>query len=199
VARKPADRSNQRRRTRKDLLEAAARLIREGRRPTLEEVAEAAMISRATAYRYFQGLDALLLEAALDVDIPGAEALFADGAPADPVSRALRVNDAFDAMMASNETQLRMMLIQSLERSLKPDAEAPTRQNRRSPLIDAALAPARDRIGAERLDRLAKALALIIGTEGMVVAKDVLQLDDAEAGAVKRWAIQALVEAALAP
>jgi hypothetical protein len=36
----------------------------------------------------------------------------------------------------------------------------------------------------------------VIGTEGMIVCKDVLQLDDAEARKVKRWAIRALVAAA---
>ncbi|RYF89895.1 MAG: TetR/AcrR family transcriptional regulator, partial [Caulobacteraceae bacterium] len=46
-------RSNQRRRTRKDLLEAAARLMKRGAKPSLEEIAEEAMVSRATAYRYF--------------------------------------------------------------------------------------------------------------------------------------------------
>ena len=33
----------------------------------------------------------------------------------------------------------------------------------------------------------------------MVVCKDVLQLDDAEARKVKRWAIRALVQAATRP
>ena len=42
-------RANQLRRTRKDLLQAAARLARQGRTPTLEECAEEAMVSRATA------------------------------------------------------------------------------------------------------------------------------------------------------
>ena len=45
-------------------------------------------------------------------------------------------------------------------------------------------------------ERRARILALIIGTEGMIVVKDVLQLDDDEARKVKRWAIAALVEAA---
>lgn len=40
------------------------------------------------------------------------------------------------------------------------------------------------------------ALALVVGTEVMVVFKDVLQLDDAESRKVKRWAIRALGEAA---
>jgi hypothetical protein len=36
---------------------------------------------------------------------------------------------------------------------------------------------------------------LVIGTEALVVLKDVLQLSDAESRKVKRWAIGALVEA----
>jgi hypothetical protein len=77
------------------------------------------------------------------------------------------------------------------------DGEAPVRQNRRMPLIEAALKPHRNQFTPGSLDTLSKALALVIGTEGMVVIKDVLQLDDADARKVKRWAIQALVEAAM--
>jgi hypothetical protein len=42
-----AGRPNQKRRTRKDLLLAAARLMKQGRQPVLEEVAEEALVSRA--------------------------------------------------------------------------------------------------------------------------------------------------------
>jgi hypothetical protein len=73
----------------------------------------------------------------------------------------------------------------------------PARQNRRSTLIDAALAPARGDIEPAAARHLANALALIVGTESMVVLKDVLELDADEAAEVKRWAIRALVDAAL--
>jgi hypothetical protein len=63
-------------------------------------------------------------------------------------------------------------------------------------LIEAALKPARKQFKPGALMNLGHALALIIGPEAMVVLKDVLQLDDAEARRVKRWAIRALVEAA---
>jgi hypothetical protein len=43
---------------------------------------------------------------------------------------------------------------------------------------------------------LANALAMIVGTERMIVCKDVLQLDDGEAHRTKRRVIRALVEAA---
>ena len=50
--------SNQELRTRKDLLLAARRLLKQGLRPTMDEVAKEALISRATAYRYFKNVDA---------------------------------------------------------------------------------------------------------------------------------------------
>jgi AcrR family transcriptional regulator len=186
-------RPNQKRRTRKDLLAAANRLMKEGRKPSLEEVAEEAMVSRATAYRYFPSIDALLNEAALDVAAPDPAAVFREAH--DPVTRLDQVDAAFSEMMAANETALRMMLAQSMQQGLSGETEV-TRQNRRSGLIEAALAPAKKEFRPSDLDKLQKALALVIGTEGMIVFKDVLQLDDAEATKVKRWVIRALVDAA---
>ena len=192
-------RSNQKSRTRKDLLRAAARLIKDGRAPTLAEVAAEAMVSRATAYRYFPGLDALLLEAALDVAMPEAESLFAGAAEADPVARLDRVDEAVVAMIRANEPALRLMLIHSLQRRLEGDDALPSRQNRRTPLIEAALTPLWTSLRRPEHDRLAQALALVIGTESMIVFKDVLGLDDLQADQVRQWMIRALVAAARVP
>lgn len=187
-------RANQRKRTRKDLLQAAAQLAKQGRSPSLEEIAAAALVSRATAYRYFPNVEALLAEAALDVATPGPEALFSGKVGDDPVTRLEKVDAALHDVVVANEPALRVMLAHSLQRG-SPDG-VPPRQNRRSPLIAAALAPTRKQFKPGVLDLLEKSLALIVGTEAMVVCKDVLQLDDAEARKVKRWAIRALVEAA---
>jgi AcrR family transcriptional regulator len=193
-------RPNQRQRTRKDLLQAATRLVRQGRKPSLEEIAEEAMVSRATAYRYFPRVDALLLEAALDVAIPEADALFERAPREDAVARVVRVDDALHEMILAHEAQLRTMLVHSLQRGIDGSNDGlPARQNRRSPLIEAALSPVRGQFKPSALKHLAHALALIIGTEAMVVCKDVLQLDDAEARKMKRWAIRALIEAARKP
>lgn len=191
-------RPNQRRRTRKDLLQAAARLLKQGRKPSLEEVAEEALVSRATAYRYFPGVEALLIEAALDVAVPDPRALFGDDPAGDPVARLERAEAALYEMIVQNEVPLRLMLAHSMERraGTGDPAEIPVRQNRRTLLIEAALAPAKDGFTPEAYRRLTRALALVIGTEAMVVFRDVLQLDDAEAEKVKRWAIRALVTAA---
>lgn len=73
-----AGRPNQRRRTRKDLLDAASRLMKQGRKPSLEEIAEEALVSRATAYRYFPNVEAMLHEASFDIAIPQPQDLFRD-------------------------------------------------------------------------------------------------------------------------
>lgn len=193
-----AERPNQRRRTRKDLLQAAARLMKQGGAPSLEQIAEEAMVSRATAYRYFPSADALLVEASLDIAFPETESVLGENAPSDPVARLELVESTIDEMISANEAGLRRMLIHSLDRKLRADDESdtPLRQNRRTPLIDAALEPARKEFKPAALANLRRALALVIGTEAMVVFKDVLQVDDAEARRVKRWAIRALVAAA---
>ncbi len=191
-------RPNQRRRTRKDLLDAASRLVKQGCKPTLEEIAEEALVSRATAYRYFPNVDALLVESSLDIAIPSADELFRDDAATDPISRVQRVDTALHEMMLANEASLRTMLVHSLEQATEAKEGAlPVRQNRRTPLIEAALKPARHQFKAGAIEPLSKALALIIGTEGMIAIKDVLQLDDEDARKVKHWAIRALVEAAM--
>lgn len=196
-----AGRPNQRQRTRKNLLQAASRLMMQGGNPSLEEIAQEAMVSRATAYRYFPTADALLLEAALDVATPEADEVFASETSDDPTVRVLRADAALQRMIDKNEPQLRMMLAKSLERSVSGDnlPNVPPRQNRRTPLIAAALEPAHRRLkpGARRM--LERALALVIGTEATIVTRDVLQLSNAEAEKVRRWAIRALIEAAEKP
>jgi len=191
-------RPNQRKRTRKDLLQAASRLMKQGHNPSLEEIAEEALVSRATAYRYFPSVEALLAEASLDIVTPEPEELFRGGMLDDPLARMEKVDAALHEVVFNNEAAMRRMLMHSLQHRLSngSDDGIPTRQNRRTPLIEAALAPARRQFKPAAFDMLGKALALIVGTEAMVVFKDVLQLDDAEARKIKRWAIRALVEAA---
>lgn len=194
-------RPNQKTRTRKDLLQAASRLVQQGRTPTLEEVAEEALVSRATAYRYFPSVEALLVEAAVDVATPVAEEILRDEGSRDPVKRLQRVETALYDMILANEPMLRTLLAHTIQRGAQAEenGKLPRRQNRRMPLIEAALEPARDQFKPGDLKVLMRSLALIMGPEATIVVKDVLQLDDAEARKVKRWAIRALVDAARKP
>src|SRR5437868_4501399 len=109
TARKSAGRGNQQLRTRKDLLAAAARLIHEGRKPSLEEVAEAALVSRATAYRYFPNLEILLAEAAIDIATPDGADLFAHDNSVDVEARLEKAEAAIARAVRDNEPALRVM------------------------------------------------------------------------------------------
>lgn len=198
--RKPPERANQRYRTRKDLIDAAGRLMKNGHKPSLEEVAAAARVSRATAYRYFPNVEALLAEAPLDAGAPDWDALFAGDRSTDPEERVDRAEAAMHRLVYDNEAAIRLMLSATLARAAGENADetVPYRQNRRTPLIDAALAPARTRFKKSSYGRLRAALAMIFGSESMVVFRDVLRLDETVARDVKSWAVRALVRAALA-
>ena len=185
-------RPNQRLRTRKDLLEAALKLSAQGHQPSLEDIAEAAMVSRATAYRYFPSSEALLSEASLHVAFPDPAELFANASADGPAERVKLLDEATSAMVASNEAALRVMISSSARQALARPG-IPARQNRRSPAIEAALEPFRAQFEPAQYDLLKKALALVIGTESMLVFKDVLGLSEQDARAVRRWTIDALV------
>lgn len=194
-------RMNQRHRTRKELLAAAGRLLKQGNSPDMDAVAAEAMVSRATAYRYFPTIEDLLVEAPLDGATPLASDVFPEGgSPDDVAERADRAEAALHTMCYENEAQLRLMLAASLRRSATERMAdgVPRRQNRRTPLIEAALAPARKQLTPGAYKRLCASLAMIFGTESMIVFQDVLGMDARAARKVKSWAVRALVAAALA-
>ncbi len=194
------ERTDQKRRTRQDLLQAATRLMKRGGAPTLAEVAEEALVSRATAYRYFSSERALLVESSLDRVAPTPEHLFADDRSTDPVERLVKADAALHQVIWENQTQFRLMLARLLDQTAVSGATPaePSRQNRRMDLIEAALSPVRDQLHDFVYRKLCAALALVFGTESMVVFRDVLQMDDPEASEVERWAVRALARAALA-
>lgn len=200
---KPAanGRPNQRHRTRKDLLAAASRLLKQGQSPTIDDVAAEAMVSRATAYRYFPTIESLLVEAPIDDDAPDPAVLFAGDRSTDPIARVDKAEAALHEMSYRNERQLRLMLAASLQRSVgesRADSPAvPLRQNRREPLIEAALAPVRAQMSQRTYRNLRASLALVFGLESMIVFQDVLNIDAAAARRIKHWAIRALVRAAM--
>jgi AcrR family transcriptional regulator len=189
-------RNNQRLRTRKDLLQAAARLIKNGKMPTMDEIADEALVSRATAYRYFPSLDALLVEAPLDGVVPEPGDLFLNDKSTDPEQRLDKAEAALHEMIYRNEPQLRLMLANSISSS-NGKGEIPIRQNRRQGLIEAALAPAKNRFSKSAYKKLCAALAVFFGSEAMIVFRDVFPLDQQTARSTKSWAIRALVRAAL--
>jgi AcrR family transcriptional regulator len=196
MSKKTSSRSNQELRTRKDLLAAATRLMKKGSLPTMEEVAQEALVSRPTAYRYFRSIDVLLHEAALDEAVSSFTEILSHSTSTDPEQRLLEAEAAMHKSTYANEAQLRVMLANSIQRDTT-DNKVPARQNRRLPLIEEALAPARKQITPATYRKLCSTLALIFGTEAMIVFRDVLRVDEATARDVKTWAIRTLLRGAL--
>ena len=191
------ERLNQKLRTRTLLLRAARELVSEGKTPTVAAVADAAMVSRATAYRYFPNPEALLAEVPLDVAAPTVQSLFGDGAPADPEDRVALVQNALYDLSREHESELRLFLRAAITRSLqdKDDTADPFRGARRVALLDEALRPLADELTREELEQPKTALAMLVGGESLIVLRDVLRLDHDEARTRAEHAVRQLVRA----
>lgn len=194
-------RAAQRRRTRKAIVAAAAELLAQGRAPSVNEVADAADVSRRTVYMYFPTLEQLLVDAALlavtrDTVDAALDALEDD----DDVERRVEaMARAVHRLFAETESQGRTLLRLTVEgggANRAPDQ--PVRGYRRVEWIERALAPLRGRLDAARFERLVSGLAMVIGWEALIVERDVraLPLDAAEEISV--WAARALVRATIA-
>ena len=140
-------RVDQKRRTRDALIAAARDLVANGATPTVEGAAEAASISRTTAYRYFSNQRALLVAAHPET---AATSLLPDDAPDDAATRLDLVIDAFTRSTVENEAQQRTMLRLSLEADPVERSQLPLRQGRGIKWIEEALAPLRDQMSEGR-------------------------------------------------
>ena len=205
-ARASNERVQQKGRTRRALLAAAVELVTAGAQPTVAEVADAADVSRRTAYRYFPTQEQMLVEAALE----GVRGIMAqaiegsDGARSDIENVEARLDRAVKALQQSavaNEQLLRTMIRLTVSSAPVADASAdvPVRRRgyRRIEWIALALAPVKKKLGTRRYERLVSALAMCMGIEALIVLRDLRGLRASEAEEVSRWAAQALLRASL--
>jgi AcrR family transcriptional regulator len=185
ISRQSDPRANQKERTRVALVEAASRLLRQGTSPTVAEAAEAAKVSRATAYRYFPTQEALLVEIAqIGPATEPIEALLAGPAGDDVEERLLGLLDTFNPIVLNDEAHmrnsLRVYLATWFENRATGGDVAPVRAGRRMRWLDEVLEPLRDDLTGLQWRRLRCGLALTLGADAMVVMKDVCGLDDDE-------------------
>src|SRR5215467_10308691 len=80
-------RANQKMRTRRAIVDACRDLVRTGAEVTMPEVAKLALVSEATAYRYFPDLTSLLSEALEGLWPSPADALEPVAGSRDPAER----------------------------------------------------------------------------------------------------------------
>jgi AcrR family transcriptional regulator len=200
----------QRGRTRKALLDAAALMIARGRTPTTTEVADAAGVSRRTAYRYFPTQEQLLIESSLERLRPEVEAAIA-AVEAMPLRVATNQGDEDVAWaLARVDATVRVMhrlalehepLLRTMQRLTAGGAVAPgvrPRGSRRIDWLTAAIEPLRSRLGPERFARLVSALATCVGFDSLFVLMDLRGLSPAEAEKLTRWMAETVVRAGVA-
>jgi AcrR family transcriptional regulator len=191
VAARDSSRVNQKARTRAALVAAAVTLVREGRPPSIPDAAAEALVSVATAYRYFTSAEDLWAEASL-------EAVEFDGL-LDDVER--QIEAAGDDVMARAEVAARVVVGRMLEDQLpfrqlvkagleqwfaqrdQPEADEhmPIRAGRRNRTNRVVVEPLRGTLTDEELERLVRALALLSGTDAMLALTDTLHLDAEQA------------------
>jgi AcrR family transcriptional regulator len=170
----------------------------------MPQVAEEALVSTATAYRYFP--DQLsLLSAALRDGLAGIGDRFTPdiGDEPDLVRRVDLATGGMLRRILARETLVRAVMGQSLLRSVDGAADrdkaVALRPGFRHAWIDEALRPAESQFAAEDLKRLKLALGVVMGTEALVALQDIMGVDSDEAVEVCRWMARTLTIATLAP
>ncbi len=186
-------------RTGRLMLETAIRLMQSGATPSVSEVAEAAGVSRATAYRYFPS-QAALVGAVVDEALgPILTWSSASNDPAHRVADLLATGmPRIEAFEATFKAALKLSLDQwARDRAGTLGEEPEFKRGHRTDLLMDALAPLQGKLQPQKLERLAQALSLVFGVEVLTVLKDIWGLGGQETQSVAQWAANALVRAAL--
>lgn len=186
-------------RTRRLLVETATRLMQEGVTPSVSEAAEAAGVSRATAYRYFPS-QAALVHAVVDQGLGPiltwrSKREDAEGRVRELIGTSLpRINE-FEATF---KAALKLSLDQWARRQAGTlGSEQQFTRGHRIDLLKDAIAPLRGRLTPAGFDRLAQGLSLVFGVEALLVLKDIWGLDGVQTERVAQWAAAAMVREAL--
>ena len=180
MAESTAGRANQKLRTRNAIVQAAAELSGTGREVTMSEVAKAALVSEATAYRYFPDLASLLRETIAGQLPSPAEALAPVAGRDDPVERIAVATEFLLRHVLSRQGVVRALIAATITR---PD-QAHARPGLRFGLIDSALAPLERTLGATDSAALAQLkldLAVVVSAEALFSLTDLHGLEPEEA------------------
>ena len=182
------------------MLETATRLMQAGVTPSVSEVAEAAEVSRATAYRYFPS-QAALVHAVVDEGL--GPILTWRSASKDPQRRVAELFDTamprIEAFEATFKAAPKLSLDQWAQRQAGTlGGEPQFTRGHRVQLLKDAIAPLKGQLPPREFKRLAQALSMMFGVELLIVLKDIWGLDSRGMRSVAQWAAGALVRAAVA-
>jgi AcrR family transcriptional regulator len=182
-------------RTRAALISAARDLLSAGITPTVEQAAAAALISRATAYRYFSNRHDLLVAAHPEID---ATSLLGENPPLDTEARLDTTVSALAKLLLDGEPSYRAMLRLALEPDGATRDKPQLRKGLRFVWIADALEPVRDRLTPDDFKRLVHSIGMVTWVEALVTLVDLAGASRARAVKMMRWSARGLLRAALA-
>jgi AcrR family transcriptional regulator len=173
-------RANQKARTRAAILEACGELVRSGAEVTMPEVAMRAMVSEATAYRYFPDLISLLQEALQGLWPTAEQALAPVADSRDPVERVAFACEYLLRGVHAYQGAVRAMI----SHTITAPAAARARPGIRFGLIDYALAPWQSQpsppgpptLAPKAVTSLKQDLAVVVSAEAFFVLTDLCGL-----------------------
>ena len=168
----------------------------EGHNPTFAEVAERALVSRATAYRYFPSIEALISETAADRGMKPLERFWQPGD--DPVEGIGRAASELNKLLIDDEVGLHVMERSFMTVWLESEShETPLRPGRRMNYIEPIVDSLGDVLTPSARKRLRQALSMVMGTEALIAVRDISRASVDEALATAAWAARSLVRQAL--
>lgn len=181
-------------RTRRLLIDTAMSMYEQGAFPSITEVANAAQLSRATAYRYFPTQSALV---SAMVDESLGPILAWQPTQPDAGQRIAELLSFAYPRMLQHEGVLRAALHLSLQqwadnRSNPNNKEKLVRGNRKR-LLKLAVEPLEGKLAPAALQRVIHAFSLIYGSEVFMVLKDIWHLNDADIQDVTQWMGKAIL------
>lgn len=185
-------------RTRNLLLSTALRLLEEGWFPSITELANAAGVGRATAYRYFPTQSALV-SAVVDESLGPILAWQPKEQTA--TNRVVELLEFAYPQMLQHEGALRATLQVSLqqwatERANKLDDNERLIRGHRKKLLALATEPLASSLPEKDFQRLQYALSLVYGSEIFMVLKDIWHLELDGIQDVTQWMAKALINQA---
>jgi AcrR family transcriptional regulator len=152
----------------------------------MPEAADRALVSVATAYRYFPSAEDLWWEASnMAIGLEGMLAEIeqrVEEAGSDPQARLEALLRVIAFRMLDDQVPYRRIAKASQEQWFRqadaPDSErVPVREGRRNAQIRDVLAPLDTQMSENDVDRIAHALGLVVGTEAMIALTDAVGLD----------------------
>lgn len=189
-----AGRTRQKSRTRDAILRATRELLARGEDPTVEQAADEAQVSRATAYRYFPNQRELLVATYPVIE---AASLLGPEPPSGVIERLERAVHELTRIVIAYEPELRTMLRLSLEAKAGERERLVLRRGRAIGWLEDALRPLRGRIPKPELRRLVYAVRCASGIEALVWLCDVAGMSREDAVDLMRWSARNLLEAVL--